>query len=262
LHAGERRLAAPEDLTELTHAGLEFVAAQQGLSLARAVHFNGLAGGGPEQPTGMRRLLLRDLEHTLGADAVFVGLHRQFVSTAARLDGDAVLTWWSAAACGGRRVRPDGYGMIRFSGRLYGFFLEYDRGTMSVRDYGPKWAAYYEYRDSRAVERNYDGFPTILVVTTSKTAEERIARSARAASVGRWAPLPMLLTLQWRIDGDPSNPAGLLGPIWRDPHAATVERRGWPVRRAPVRPDGHLLGAEAHGPERMIDYPSMRDRHP
>ncbi|HEU4927323.1 MAG TPA: replication-relaxation family protein, partial [Vicinamibacterales bacterium] len=225
LGAGERRESLPGDLPELTQTGLAFVAAQQGLSLPRAVRFNGLAGGGPEHPTGMRRLLLRDLEHTLGTDAVFVGLYRQFEATAEKKGGDALLEWRNAAACGRRRVRPDGYGMIRRNGELYGFFLEYDRGTMSVRDYDAKWAGYHDYRDSRAFERDYDGFPTILVVTTNKTAEERIARSARAAAVGRWAPLPILLTCEWRISIDHANHDGLFGPIWRDPHDGVASRR-------------------------------------
>jgi hypothetical protein len=216
-------------------AGLEYVAAQQGLSLRRAVRFNGLAGGGPQHPTGTRSLLLRDLEHTLGSDAIFVGLYRHFVATAALPGGDALLEWRSLAACSRRRVRPDGYRMIRLGGHEYGFFLEYDRGTMSVRDYAAKWAGYYDYRDSRAVESDYNGFPTALVVTSDKAAEERIARSVRAASVGRWGLLPILLTCEWRIDRDPSNPDGLLGPIWRDPHAVDAPRPWWPIDRAPAR---------------------------
>ena len=228
LSAGERRESLPEDLTELTRAGLEFVAAQQGLGLPRAVRFNGLAGGGPEHPTGSRQLLLRDLEHTRGADAVFVGLYRQFAATAETKGGDALLEWRNAAACSRRRVRPDGYGMIRYRGEMYGFFLEYDRGTMSARDYSAKWAGYYDYRDSRAYERDYDGLPTILVVTTDKTAEERIARSTRAASVGRSPPLPILLTCEWRVSRDPANRNGLFGRIWRGPHDPFDERSRWP----------------------------------
>ena len=103
---------------------------------------------------------------------------------------------------------------------------------MSARDYAEKWAVYYDYRDSRAYELDYDGFPTILVVTTDSTAEERIARSARAASVGRLAPLPMLLTCEWRVNRDPSNPDGLLGPIWREIRAGHHERIRWPARSA------------------------------
>ena len=80
--------------------------------------------------------------------------------------------------------------MVRHQGEHYGFFLEYDRGTMSARDYAEKWAVYYDYRDSRAYELDYNGFPTILVVTNGNPAEERIVRSVRAASIGRATPLP------------------------------------------------------------------------
>jgi hypothetical protein len=240
--ASERKNSTDQDLTELTRTGLEVAADQQGLSLARAVRLNGLAGGGPNDPIGMRGLLVRDLEHTLGADAAIVGLYRLFAATGTARDGDAVLEWRSAAACSGRRVRPDGYSMIRRRSELYGFFLEYDRGTMSVRDYNAKWSGYYDYLESRAYERDYDGFPTILVVTTDRTAEERIARSVLAASVGRYPTLPILLTCGWRIDLDPSNPDGLLGRIWRDPYADSSERRGWPVDRLPARPTMVRLG--------------------
>jgi hypothetical protein len=225
LDSRERHWSLPSDLTELTGAGLEFVAAQQGLSLARAVRFNGLAGGGPEHPTGIRRLLVRDLAHTLGADALFVGLYRRYGAQPAESE-DAILEWRSAAACSRRRVRPDGYGMVRHRRELYGFFLEYDRGTMSARDYAEKWAAYYDFRESRAFEMDYDGFPTILVVTTDGTAEDRIARAARAASVGRPVQLPILLTCEWRIADDPANSHGLLGRVWRTPEDPS--RRCWP----------------------------------
>lgn len=59
------------------------------------------------------------------------------------------------------------------------------------------------------------GFPTILIVTSDKSAEDQIARAAVAAAVGREPTLPLLLTCEWRID-DPRNPQGLLGPIWRE----------------------------------------------
>src|SRR5581483_8584310 len=119
-------------------------------------------------------------------------------------------------ACSRRHVRPDGYGIYRGAGRLYGFFLEYDRGTMSARDYREKFAAYYAYWASRRFERDYDGFPTILVVAVNDPAEKRIAAVVKAPAVGRAAELPVLLTAEWRISGDPTNPNGLLGPVWRE----------------------------------------------
>jgi hypothetical protein len=226
---GETRAPTDAELIELTVDGVDLVAAQQGLSVAKAVRYNGLVGGGPHQEIGARHLLLRNLEHTLGADAVFVELHRRLGVATATSGGDAVVEWRNAAACSRRRMRPDGYGMIRRCGETFGFFLEFDRGTMSARGYHAKWSGYYHYDESRAYERDYDGFPTILVVTTVNAAEQRIAASARAASVGRSASLPLLLTSEWRIESDPSNPDGLLGSIWRTPKDAA--RRRWPTRR-------------------------------
>ena len=247
-------------LAELTRDGLELAAAQQGLSLARAVRLNGLAGGGPEQPTGSRRLLLRNLDHTRGVDAVFVELIRTLGATAGAED-DRLLEWRNAVTCRRRRMRPDGYGMIRRDGKLHGFFLEFDRGTMSARDYGEKWAAYYDYRDSRAFERDYDGFPTILVVTTDNAAEERIARSARAASAGRSQPLPLLLTCDWRIARDPSNSGGLLGRVWREPQASFAERRRWPKDQSGIGHGDHRLAGHS-ACLACAAAPSARHRRP
>lgn len=235
--AGLLRLVGPEEvdatlaggeLLELTAAGLALVAAQQGLPLGAAVRVNGLAGGGPDRPIGPRRILLGHLAHTLGADAVFVRLIAMARRAVAAGRDDALVEWRSAAACARGRLRPDGYGIYRHRGRLYGFFLEFDRGTMSARDYRKKLATYYAYWSSGRFARDYRGFPTILVVTTDDTAEERIARAARAAASGRGPALPMLLTCQWRVD-EPRNPDGLLGTIWREPSADAHERRRWPL---------------------------------
>ena len=235
VESGEIRAPARTELIELTIDGVDLVAAQQGLSVAEAIRYNGLAGGGPEQEIGDRHLVLRNLQHTLGADAIFVELYRRLGVATATAGGDAVLEWRNAATCSRKRARPDGYGMIRRHGATFGFFLEFDRGTMSVRGYGAKWSGYYHYQESRAFERDYDGFPTILVVTTDNAAEERIARSARAASVGRWVQLPVLLTCEWRITSDPSNPDGVLGRIWREPSGTFADRQHWP-------PDRHCGG--------------------
>ena len=236
VEVGERRTKGLSGLAELTVQGLELVAAQQGLSVPQSVRYNGLAGGGPQHEVGARHHLLRNLEHTIGADAVFIDLYRRLGTKGAATGGDAVLEWRNAAACSRRRAKPDGYGMIRRRGELFGFFLELDRGTMGYRDYSEKWSAYYHYHDSRDFERDYDGFPTILVVTSENAVEERIARSVRAAGVGRWALLPVLLTCKWRITSDPSNPDGLLGPIWREPSGDFDDRRPWPPGRTPGQP--------------------------
>ena len=96
-----------------------------------------------------------------------------------------------------------------------------------------KLNAYYDYLETGRFRRDYPCFPVVLVVATSNTAEARFAKAARAASVGRYARLPLLLTTVWRIYNDPANHDGLLGPIWREPDAPFDQRRRW-IEDAPV----------------------------
>jgi hypothetical protein len=213
-------------LVELTRAGLELVAAYRGLSLSGAVREVGFAGGGPNDPIGARTKLLRNLAHTLGVDELFVSLYRTARRLAEAGGDDAVLEWQNATACTRRYLRPDGYGIYRRNGRRFGFFLEFDRGTMNRRDYFKKLSAYYDYATTRHFERDYNGYPAILIVTTGNGAEERIARVAREAAVGRSVSLPLLLTCRWRID-DPTNPRGLIGRVWREPQSDFASRRCW-----------------------------------
>ncbi len=217
---------ASEELVELTARGLHVVAARLGLSLAVAVRELGLVGGGPDAHFGSRRKLLSTLAHTRGADDIFVHLYRQARARAAVGCDEAMVEWQNAAACSRRHLRPDGYGVYRRGSRYDGFFLEYDRGTMNARDYFEKFRAYYRYGITGRFERDYNSYPTILVVTSDNAAEERIARVAGAAAVGQPGKLPLLLTCRWRIDGA-TNSHGLLGPVWGEPEAAFNQRRFW-----------------------------------
>jgi len=228
---------APE-LAELTGDGLELVATRRGLSLAVAIRELGLAGGGPDHPLGARRKLLQHLAHTRGVDALFVRLYGMARQLAARGSDDAVVEWQNAAACSRSHLRPDGYGLYRRRGWLHGFFLEFDRGTLNARDYAKKFAAYYAYGLNRRFERDYPGYPTILVVAADNTTERRVARAAQVAAVGQPQPLPLLLTCRWHID-DPSNQQGLLGRIWRPPDADFDDRRRWLSASGP----------DPHGPD-------------
>ena len=157
----------------------------------------------------------------------------------------------SAAACSRGQVRPDGCGMVRHGTRVHRSFLEYDRGTMSARDYAEKWAVYHDYRDSRACELDYDGFPIIPVVTVDSKPEERIARSARAASIGRPARSPSCSPASGGSLAIRRIPAGCLvefggrlkfrlGAAGRPRHSgggSTVDRCVLPLRRSiPRRP--------------------------
>lgn len=225
------RLIARQPL-EATRAGLTAVAAWQGLTLPTAVARNGLAGGGPEAAVGARTGLLAAPRHTLGVNELFATL-ADSARTAAQAGQDAALVEWrNASACARKQLRPDGYFIFRRGHSSGVFFLEYDRSTMGRRDWHQKLAAYYAYRDSGAYRRDYDGFPTLLIVigvddragaatgTRAATTEDRLARILRDLAVGR-TPLSALLTTEARIAADPG---GLRGPIWRVPDTAIGRR--------------------------------------
>jgi hypothetical protein len=213
-------------LVEVTSAGRRRLADLLGLDPATARRYHGLTGSG-RADTMRRKRLLWALPHTVGANDVFVAF--ALAAAGVRRLGltDELLEWRSAAACERRRCKPDGYGLHRREGVRYGFLLEYDRGTESAGKYAAKFRAYYRYRDSGQAARDYDGLPTILFVTTSAGAEDRIARQAYCAWYSRGtAPLPVLLTTTELIS---RHSRGVLGPIWRTPSEASgdVVQRGY-----------------------------------
>jgi hypothetical protein len=201
--------------------------------------------------------LLRTLAHTLGANAVFVAF-AMAAETARRQGGtDRLVEWRGAAACERRRCKPDGHGSYVRGGVAYGFFLEYDRGTECARKYAAKFGAYYRYRESGQAARDYNGFPTLLFVTTTVAAEQRIAEEAyRAWFVRGTEPLPVLVTTTSRIR---QHRLGILGPIWRSPAAArdqVAERAYW----LPEAPPGGLLRVGGpHVCSPRLVWPTARD---
>jgi hypothetical protein len=211
-------LRGQRDLLELTVGGLQMLAGYLDLSMPVAVCVHGMTGGGPVTPIGPRRALLANLAHTLGTDRVFAEIAR-----AARSQRGKLLEWRNAAACTHGRVRPDGYGLLRLGGREYGFFLEFDRGTIRPAALRAKFVAYQRYRSSARSARDYDGFPSVLVVTNGPGAEERLSSAIRAANAEQGSPLPALVTTVGWMD---NHPAGLAGPIWVEPE--TGLRRAWP----------------------------------
>jgi hypothetical protein len=215
-------------LVEVTSAGRRQLAASLGIETTAAARYHGLIGSG-RRDTGRRRRLLHTLAHTIGANGVFVAL--AVAADVARRSGstECLTEWRSAAACERRHCKPDGYGCYRRDGRKHGFFLEYDRGTESGRKYAAKFRSYYRYRDSRQAERDFEGFPTVVFVTTRPAAEYRIAEHAYRASCARAAaPLRVLTTTTERISGAPK---GLLDRVWQrhdtDPRGSGRNQLYW-----------------------------------
>jgi hypothetical protein len=214
-----RGLPGEGDVLEASVEGLTMQAGSFGLSLATAVRYHGLAGGGGHAPVGPRRSLLAHAAHTLGADGVFA----TFARAARRQRNGSLLEWRNAAACARGRMRPDGYGLLRLGRREYGFFLEYDRGTVHAAALRAKFAAYHRYQASDRAARDYDGFPTVLVVTSGPVSEQRIVEAFRASAAGLMSRLPVLVTSRGWFEADRLGP---LGRIWLDPGSEI--RRNWP----------------------------------
>ena len=228
-------------LVEITIQGRRLLASWLGLEPSGATRYHGLIGNARGQ-AGRRRRLLRALAHTLGANAVFVALALAADHIRRQGGTDQLADWRGAAACERRHCKPDGYGSYMRNGSTFGFFLEYDRGTESARQYAAKFRAYYWYRDSGQATRDYDGFPTLLFVTTEPSAEHRIADAAyRAWFVRGTEPLPVLITTTELIAG---NRDSILGRIWRTPAPIGATRR---AERQYWFPDGRprgLFGAD------------------
>jgi hypothetical protein len=206
-----RRPGRPFELivVELTPAGRREAARRLSLTAAAATRHHGLLG----DHASLRRFW-RHLAHTLGANEVFV----EFAQAARRANasgGDEALEEWrNAAACARGRFRPDGYATYRRGTARFGFFLEFDRGTEKPHEYAAKLETYYRYRDAGTAARDYDGFPTLLVVTTSAAAEARFACQAYLARERHSAPLVVFLTTISRIE---ECREGVLGTVWRSP---------------------------------------------
>jgi Replication-relaxation len=223
VHVPIRDLVPRLGLVELTTAGRQETARRLLVpaGLARRRH-------GVMSSDASRRRFLRHLHHTLGANAFFVDLAVAATRVRSRGGDEALLEWHSAAACAYGRFRPDGYGCYRRDGSLFGFFLEYDRGTERSMQYAAKLATYYRFRASGAYKRDYQSFPSLLVVTTSERAEARLARQAYLAHQRfGGTPLGIFVTTTSRIEACPE---ASLGRIWRspaDPWAAEPERVCW-----------------------------------
>jgi len=211
-------------LLELTRTGVEIVAAQHGLSRAQAQRAHGLTGQGCDHLTGQRVDLLRNLAHTPGVNDCFIDLYRVARQQTDAGHDSAVVAWHAAAVCATPYVRPDGYGLYRHHGSRDGFFLEYDRGTMRGRDLVKKFTRYQVYKDSQWSQRHDKGFPLVLVVTVTATAEERVCRAAQTARDASLATFPLLLTTTERMQHEP---LGMVGVVWRDPFTEGEHRYSW-----------------------------------
>jgi hypothetical protein len=84
---------------------------------------------------------------------------------------------------------------------------------------------YHRYLANARAVRDFDGPPSIVVMTTRPAAEDRVADAVLAAEVGQPRRLPLRLTT---VDLLVAAEGGPFDPIWRVP-GTQGRRHRWPL---------------------------------
>jgi len=176
--------------------------------------------------------LVQHIEHTAGVYGFFARLGQ-----AARREAGQALCWWETGAMCERRyrvgeqwynLRPDALAEYRVGQEQVRFWLEWDRGTMNVRDLLLKFASYAHYVASREWAREDTRLPGLFCVAPDIAQERRMQRVAQTSLT----TTPELLV--WTTTEGLLNAYGPLAPIWL---------HGLPQRSQAARPHGSLRQA-------------------
>ena len=150
--------------------------------------------------------------HTAGIYGFFTCL-----AQAARKEAGHELCWWETGAICERRykvgerwynLRPDALAEYRVESQQMRFWLEWDRGTMNVRDLAVKFTSYAHFIASREWAREDARVPRLFCVAPDIAQERRMqrvtqARLAHTSGLVLWTTTEVLL-----------NEHGPLAPIW------------------------------------------------
>jgi hypothetical protein len=156
--------------------------------------------------------LLQHIQHTAGIYSFFARLAQD-----ARRAAGQELCWWETGAVCERRyrvgeqwynLRPDALAEYRVGLRQIRFWLEWDRGTMNVRDLAIKFTSYAHYIASREWARERSMLPLLVCIAPDIAQERRVQRVAQARLTH--TPGPVL----WTTTVVLLNEYGPLAPIW------------------------------------------------
>ncbi|MPZ50972.1 MAG: hypothetical protein GEU75_17010 [Dehalococcoidia bacterium] len=209
----------------LTYCGLQVLAFRDGVPPHRYARYGVMAAAMPAKQGGGRlQTLLRQLDHTVGINRLFVRMVR---------DGDrndAVLVRWLSASEAALQfkdgdathwLRPDGAGDLYWQGRTRRFYLEWDRGTMRWPQMDEKcrmYAQYYAWLASTGA----GSIPDVLIVTTTTQRETAIRQALDAAlQQASHPPARIFTSVAPLIDR-----LGPFAAVWRD--SSSTKRRTWP----------------------------------
>jgi Replication-relaxation len=166
-------------------------------------------------PKGWRAGEAGILQH-MGHNAGIYGFFARLTPTAKRELGQALCWWETGPACERRyrvheqwyNLRPDAQASYRVGQQQIRFWLEWDRGTMNVRDLSIKFSSYANYVATREWARESARLPTLLCIAPDIAQERRIQRVAQARLT-----FPSILAV-WTTTEVLLNEHGPLAPIW------------------------------------------------
>ncbi len=173
--------------------------------------------------------LLQHMQHTAGIYGFFAAL-----AQATRQEPGQALCWWETGAVCERRYRvherwfnfrPDALAEYGVGQEQFRFWLEWDCGTMNVRDLAIKFTSYTHYVASREWAREYSRLPRLFCVAPDIAQERRMQRVAQA----RLTHTPGVVV--WTTTAVLLNEHRPLAPIWL---------QGIPQRRQAAHSDGSL----------------------
>jgi hypothetical protein len=133
--------------------------------------------------------LLRRITHTAGIYGFFASLSQ--AASKERGQEQALLWWETGATCERRycvhdrwyNLKPDALAEYQMGEQRYRFWLEWDRGTMNVRDLAIKFTSYAQYVASREWARERAVLPVLLCVAPDMAQEKRMHRVAQTQLV-------------------------------------------------------------------------------
>ena len=198
----------------LCERGLRLIAA------ANHMHMRNIAalsddGAESETSTVVQRgeaWLLQRIGHTAGIYGFFVRL-----ALAARQEpGHALCRWETGPVCERRyrvgeqwyNLRPDALAEYQVGQQRTRFWLEWDRGTMNVRDLAVKFTSYAFYIASQEWAREHSMLPMLVCVAPDIAQERRMQRVAFARLT---SPAGLVVWTTTRVLLDEQGP---LAPIW------------------------------------------------
>jgi Replication-relaxation len=152
------------------------------------------------------------MRHNAGLYGFFARL-----AQAARQESGQELCWWETGPACERRyrvleqwynLRPDALASYRVGQQQRRFWLEWDRGTMNVRDLSIKFTSYAHYVSTREWARESARLPTLLCIAPDIAQERRMHRVAQAKLT------PPCGLAVWTTTESLLNDRGPLASIW------------------------------------------------